>query len=121
MPHRSTASEIMTRSLVTFSPETGIYAAVRTLISKKISGAPVNDEDRRLVGILSEKDCFRVLTTTAFEGNPEGKVCDYMTSDVQTVRPSTSFYEIVGILQRETFRRLPVIDRRGRLVGQSRL
>jgi CBS-domain-containing membrane protein len=121
MPHRSTASEIMTRSLVTFSPETGIYTAVRRLISKKISGTPVSDEDRRLVGILSEKDCFRVLTTTAFEGNPEGKVCDYMTSDVQTVRPSTSFYEIVGILQRETFRRLPVIDRRGRLVGQSRL
>lgn len=117
MPNR-TANEIMTRSLVTFRPDTGIYEAVRTLISRKISGAPVIDDERRLVGILSEKDCFRVLTTTAFEGNPEGKVRDYMTAQPKTVSPETSFYEIVSILQREAFRRLPVVDRRGRLVGQ---
>ena len=66
------AQAMMTTKVITFLPETRIYEAMRTLLSNKISGAPVVDKSHLLVGILSEKDCFRVLTATAFDGSPVG-------------------------------------------------
>ncbi len=63
-PHRVlTARDVMTHSLVTLTPETSIYDAIRKLISKKISGAPVLDSDGKMVGVLSELDCLSVLAS----------------------------------------------------------
>lgn len=112
------AGDIMTRAIITLSPSTDIFTAMRTLLKRKISGAPVIDENRSLVGILSEKDCLRILTAEAFHGFPEGSVADYMTQSVQTVGPRTSIYDVVGRFLRAPYRRLPVIDDEGRLVGQ---
>ena len=54
MPHR-TAADIMTRSVVTLSPDMDIYGAVQLLLKKEISGAPVVSPEGRLVGVLSRK------------------------------------------------------------------
>ncbi len=117
MPHR-TAADIMARSVVTLSPGMDIYGAMQLLLKKKISGAPVVDPEGRLVGVLSEKDCLKVLAGGALDGLPEGKVSDYMTRSVESITPTTSIYDIVhGFLQAH-FRRLPVVDQTGRVVGQ---
>ncbi len=117
MPHR-TAADIMTRSVVTLSPDTDIYGAMQVLLKKKISGAPVVDREGRLVGMLSEKDCLRVLAGEALDGLPEGKVSDYMTRSVESITPTTSIYDIVHGFLQVHFRRLPVVDQTGRVVGQ---
>ena len=83
MPTRK-AADIMTRSVVTLSPDMDVYGALQRLLKKKISGAPVVDLDGHLVGVLSEKDCLKVLTGEALDGLPEGKVSDYMTRSVQS-------------------------------------
>ena len=97
MPHR-TAADIMARSVVTLSPDMDIYGAVQLLLKKEISGAPVVDPEGRLVGVLSEKDCLKVLAGGALDGLPEGKVSDYMTRSVESVTPTTSLYDIVHVL-----------------------
>ncbi|MFQ5790627.1 MAG: CBS domain-containing protein [Acidobacteriota bacterium] len=111
------ASDMMSKLIATLSPDTDIYTAIQTLLKKRISGAPVVDDRGGLVGMLSEKDCLKVLTAEAFEGLPEGKVADYMTSTVEVVLPSTHIWDIVHQLLNRRFRRLPVVDRDGRLVG----
>lgn len=113
-----TAAEIMAREVVTLSPDTPIHTAMRTLLSRKISGAPVVDDDGHLVGILSEKDCLRVLTAEAFDGLPEGHVADYMTAEPSTIAPSTDLLDIASRFLASAFRRLPVVDAGGALVGQ---
>jgi len=54
-----TARDLMTTNLLVFSPEETLLEAVEKLIKWSVSGAPVVDEDRRMVGMLSELDCLR--------------------------------------------------------------
>ncbi len=115
---KQTAKEIMARSEMTLSPETNIYRAMKSLSKHRLLGASVVDADGRLVGILTEKDCLKVLAGEAFDGLPEGRVLDYMTRDVETMRPTTSLFEIVQRFLGRTYRQLPVVDDRGRVIGQ---
>ena len=117
MPTRN-AADIMTRSVVTLAPDLDIYGAMQCLLKKKISGAPVVDSDGRLVGMLSEKDCLKVLAGEALDGLPEGKVSDYMTRSVESITPTTSIYDVVHNFLQLHVRRLPVVDQTGRVVGQ---
>ena len=51
--------------MTTFKPDQSIHEAIATILDKKISGAPVLDEHRHLVGNLSEKDCLRIIVDHA--------------------------------------------------------
>jgi CBS-domain-containing membrane protein len=48
--------DIMSRDLITVSPETGIVQAARLLLEKRINGLLVTDETGKLVGILCQSD-----------------------------------------------------------------
>ena len=117
MPNRK-AEDLMTREVVTFTPETDLYEAMSVLLSKQYSGASVVDSAGILVGVLSEKDCLRVIAGEVVERLPEGRVGDYMSRDPVTVSPSTSLYDIVAIFLSRQVRRLPVVGPDDRLVGQ---
>ena len=56
-----TAQDLMTTSLITFRPNQTILDAIQVLTKNGVSGGPVIDEEGRLVGILSELDCLRML------------------------------------------------------------
>jgi len=114
---RWTASELMETRSVVLTPETAIHDAMQLLLKKKLTGAAVVTEDRRIVGILSEKDCLKVMTAGAFEQRPEGNVKDYMTHPAVTVHEDTTIYEIAHRFLENHFRRLPVVDSNGSLVG----
>ncbi|HET8670474.1 MAG TPA: CBS domain-containing protein [Candidatus Saccharimonadales bacterium] len=53
--------EIMTRSLITISPNATIEQAAGLMLEHKISGLPVVDYTRGLVGIITESDIFRMV------------------------------------------------------------
>ena len=81
--------DFMTTRLYTLSPEVNILDAVDMLVERSISGAPVTRAGR-LVGMLSEKDCLRLLSKGANDDVPTGTVGDYMVTDVKTVPPTMS-------------------------------
>jgi CBS domain-containing protein len=118
--HIPTAMEIMVTSVITFTPEMSIFSAISTLISKKISGAPVLDRAGKVVGILSESDCLRVLSSDEFyagQQEEEGLVKDFMTNPGLTIPPEMGIYAIAHYFITKPVRRLPVV-REGRLLGQ---
>jgi CBS domain-containing protein len=117
MANRS-AADIMSPVVVTLSPADNIYDAMHTLLKKKISSAPVVNDEGGLVGMLSEKDCLRILTAEAFEGLPQGTVAGYMTESVETLTPEVSVYDIVHHFLERTFHQMPVVDEKGRVLGQ---
>jgi len=53
--------EIMKRKVLTLYPEDSLIRAVRMFSKKGISGAPVVDEEGRLLGVLSETDLLREI------------------------------------------------------------
>ena len=113
--HPSVA-DFMASHLFTLSPDADIHDAVNFLLENKISGAPVV-EGGRLVGMLSEKDCLRLLTVGAEHAAADGKVCDFMTREVTTIRPDMNIYFAAGIFLQKPIRRIPVVDD-GILLGQ---
>jgi CBS-domain-containing membrane protein len=117
MPNR-TANGVMSPLVVTLSCDDDIYRAMRTMLKKRVSSAPVVDGEGRLVGILTEKDCLRVLTSAAFNGMPEATVASYMTAPVETLTPETSVYDIMNRFLKRAFHQMPVVDNAGRLLGQ---
>lgn len=55
-------ADIMTRDLITTTPDATIERVALTMMQKKIEGLPVLDEKGNLVGIVTEGDIFRALT-----------------------------------------------------------
>ena len=51
-----TVEQLMSRSVVTVTPETPIGDVARILVKRGISGLPVVDRDNRVVGVVSEGD-----------------------------------------------------------------
>ncbi len=122
-----TAQDVMATTLLTFTPETDLAVAIDALIKRSFSGAPVvasghNGSGSPLVGVLSEKDCLRLVSNEAwFAQNghepPTGTVGDYMTRNVRTVKPTTDLIALAQLFLQNNYRRLPVIDD-DLLVGQ---
>ncbi len=116
--HLPTVREFMDRFVDTISPETDIMEAVDFLLEKRISGALVADGKGKLVGILTEFDCLKLLShgDAARHEAPKGKVKDFMTADVKTVPSTMDIYYCAGLFMDVSFRRLAVVDS-GRIVG----
>jgi len=112
-------TDYMSTQLITFLPTTDIQEATGVLLNNKISGAPVIDEGGNLVGMLSEKDCIRLLVDGHYNQIPTGTgtVADYMSRNIKTLDASSTIieasYEFIGA----PYRRFPILDN-GKLVGQ---
>ena len=117
--HVPTARDIMTHSLVTFRAETSIFEAIRKLIDRKISGAPVVDADGRMVGMLSEMDCLSVLASDEFHADDHtgAVVSDYMSTKFETLGPDCDIYMLADYFRTRLLRRFPIVEDE-RLLGQ---
>jgi len=107
------------KDLITFRPDQEINEVIDIIITKKISGAPVLDDMGKLVGIISEKDCLRIIVEQAYHNLPfNPKVSDYMTRDVKTMSLRSDIVEAASAFLNTPIRRLPVVDDNGALIGQ---
>ena len=107
------------KDLITFRPDQDINEVIDIIINKKISGAPVLDESGKLVGIISEKDCLRIIVDQAYHNLPveDRKVSDYMSTKVYTFSPSTNVVEAAIEFLNSPIRRYAVVQN-GALIGE---
>ena len=106
-------------SMITFRPDQEINEVIDIIIEKRISGAPVLDENRKLVGIISEKDCLRIIVDQAYHNLPHisPRVSDYMTKEVKTLSSDSDVVEAATEFLNTAIRRMPIIEK-GTLIGQ---
>ena len=103
--------------MVTLVPEMDVFNAIELLLKHKISGAPVIDTDRRLLGMFTEKSCLEVMVSAAYEGLPANEVGAFMDEPADTVEADTGMLSMAQIFLNKRTRRLPVL-RDGKLIGQ---
>lgn len=105
--------------MVTLKPDQGIMEAIATILEKRISGAPVLDEQRHLIGNLSEKDCLRIVEDKVQRNLPvkDKKVSDYMSTNVRTFSPTTTVVDACIEFLNSPIRRYAVVEN-GALVGE---
>ena len=96
---------------VTIKRGSTVADALNMMKEYHIGGIPVVDEDRKLVGIVTNRDL-------RFEQNPQRLIDEVMTSEGLVVtNQSTDLEEAAQILQQHKIEKLPVVDNDNRLVG----
>ena len=96
---------------ITISPDSPLGDVVEITRKYKISGVPVVNESKQLVGIITNRDM-------RFENNFSQKVKDVMTSKgLVTTKEGTTLEEAKSILQKHRIEKLPVVDKDGSLKG----
>jgi len=101
--------------VVTADPGATLGEVVRTLASRRIGAVVVTGADRRIVGILSERDVVRVLG----EKGPSAldtPIAEVMTRKVTTCSMRDTIAELMERMTEGKFRHVPVVDD-GRLAG----
>ena len=106
-------------NMVTFKPDQNIQEAIAIILEKRISGAPVLDEHRHLVGNLSEKDCLRIIIDQTLHNLPvdNRKVSDYMATNVYTFSPTTNVVEAAIEFLSSPIRRYAIVEH-GAWIGE---
>ena len=110
--------DYMATQLVTLSEQTEILRAISLLIENEISGAPVVDDQGVLVGMLTERDCMRVALEAGYYAEYGGRVKEYMSTDTVTIDAQESLMRTAERFLKTPYRRYPVTDQDGRLIGQ---
>jgi len=108
--------DAMSKWFFTLEPTTDVYEAIDALLRKRASCAPVI-EDAALVGILTEKDCVRVLANSAYEDLARGTVSEYMSKSPLTIESTTDLFTAAKRFVTTNFTALPVMEH-GELVGR---
>jgi len=107
----------MQTKFVSVQSDMDIYDVIELIIKKDLMGVPVV-EGNTLIGVFSEKDCFKILANWTFQMSQQvgGIVQYFMTSDVLTVEATASLSAVAGEFLTNFYRGLPVVDD-GKLVG----
>jgi len=103
------------REVISVEPSAGLADAVRLLASKRIGAALIFGADRRIAGIISERDIVRVLAERGPSALDE-PVSRTMTRKVETCNATETVSSIMERMTAGKFRHVPVVDR-GRVVG----
>ena len=130
------AADIMVKDVVSVRPEASVREVASLMLERRISGVPVVDSERRVLGIVSEGDLIRrpeIGTYTSPTGwltvflSQEESARDFvkthgllaaevMSRPAICVAPQTPLADIVQLLDRHRVKRLPVVEH-GKLAG----
>ena len=130
------ASDVMVRDVITTGPDEDVSQAAKRLVDYDVSALPVVDDDRNVVGILSEADLLRreeigtekqrpwwleALTPASvlamdYAKSHGRKVSEVMSQAVVTAAEDATLAEIATLLERHRIKRVPIV-RDGKLVG----
>ncbi len=109
-----TAKDVMIPWVVTTTRQTPVYKAIDLMLENKVSGLPVVDDDRVLVGFISERDILQVYNTKIQLGDMTVK--DLMATPAISFDKDDTLDDIWACLLRNNFRRVPVTSS-GKIVG----
>ena len=112
-------ARVMREDFLTLDPAMPIRQAAGLLLASDLESAPVVDGSGALVGILTQKDCFRPALQASYYQQWTGTVAERMSSPVTTIEADTDIVTAAETFLSEPHRTLPVV-RAGQLAGMLR-
>ena len=95
---------------ITISPDAMVADALRLMAENHIGGIPVVDSDKKLIGIVTNRDL-------RFVSNKKTPIRKVMTSENLITTTRTDLAEATRLLQKYRIEKLPVINKQGELIG----
>ncbi len=106
-------TEIMNHSVISVKPDRTLRQVKEILRIKRISGLPVVDSDRKLIGIVSIEDIIKALEGGYIDDTVENR----MTKNVIFIESTATLKEVIEFFEKWSYGRFPVVDSEKRLVG----
>lgn len=133
------ASDVMTKNVITLSPDMTVKEASEIFVNKKINGAPVVDNEQKVVGIVTDSDLLmqdvkihfpasiQLLAGTILLGSERkfeekfkkavgSRVKDVMTEHVHTAEANDSLEDVATLMAEKDIGRIPIIEDR-KIIG----
>jgi CBS domain-containing protein len=107
--------QFMSTDLFTLRPDDLVDLAASVMDWRHVRHVPVEDDECRLVGLISHRDLLKLVAQGARRDAPT-LVRDIMKTTLVTVTPDTPTLEAIELMRRERVGCLPVVEQ-GRLVG----
>ena len=108
--------DCMSRKVVSFDVRDDVGDVVAVLLEHKITGAPVLDANKKVIGFISEQDCIKEMLNTALYCDLTANAGDVMKTEVLSVDADMSIAELAEQLTTNKPKVYPVVEQ-GRLVG----
>ena len=99
--------EFISKDVVSVTPETSVRKAAEVMAAEHVSSAVVC-ENKRLVGIITEKDLARKIVAKGVDAD-KALAKDIMTSELVTIEPEKSLYDAMLKLNKKKVTHLPVV------------
>ncbi len=109
-------SELMTRDVATCKMDHSLTCSAKIMWDYDCGVVPIVDDDNRVVGMITDRDiCMAAFS----QGRPlnEIPVHSAATRSVVSVQGDASIETAESLMQRMQVRRIPVVDREGRIQG----
>ena len=108
LAYRTLQQILVSKPKELWTPANPVLTAMQTMADKDVNLIVVLDQ-RRMVGVVSERDCARraVLAKKPLETTP---VSDIMTREVVTVDSSHTYGDCLRLMHQHGIRHLPVVD-----------
>ncbi len=116
METRVYVRDYMSKRLVLLRPDMEIVNAMQTLLANNLSGAPVVGESGSLVGMLTERDCMKVVLNAVYYSEFSGVVAEFMATEIEVMQAGDNLVDAARRFFEQRYLRYPVMDE-GRLVG----
>lgn len=110
-------SDHMNTHPVTFQADMTLEAAVDRMAAAGHIGGPVLDNQRKVIGFLSEQDCLARMLLTSYHDEGLAYVTDLMRTDVLTVHQNQGIIELAQLMLGAKPKIYPVVDDNGVLIG----
>lgn len=128
--------DFMITKVFTVQPSTSVKDLLNVLTSNRIGGVPVVDDHGHLVGMVSDGDVLRYLAPKPLgiaglvyiieEGEIEDVITEKLDTQVKeimtkrnvlSVSPDDEFEKTIRLLSRHHYKKLPVVNGAGRVIG----
>jgi CBS domain-containing protein len=113
-----TVRDCMSQSMILFTKDQSIIEVVDMLIKFRVSGGPVVDEHKRVIGVISEGDCVKQISESRYYNMPmeDTSVEKYMSKEVETMSPDLNLFDAANLFLKSKRRRFPVVEN-GKIIG----
>lgn len=114
---QQTIESIMTKNVISVSPEQRVEEAAQLMSEHNIGAIPVV-ENNEVIGMITDRDI--TLRSTAKGGNEKLSVSEVMTDEVITATPQMQVDEAAELMAQKQIRRLPIVEN-NQIVGMVAL
>jgi len=105
---------MMLTNVITTSPNMSVKQTIKTLYEKHIGCVVVIDNNKKCIGIFTERDAIRLVAENV---QLDQSLDNVMTKNIITLQEDTSINEARKIISTHKVRHLPVVNKKGELKG----